>query len=168
MTSDDLKAIVLALIVASPGLIALFGQLRKDNSLSKKTSSERDQLEDEITEKVLTRANQEIDKYISRITDLESQLTSAHQMIEQLQKTDKERTQAMSDIEEKFKRDALLRANIEETLKTAVARIRELETALAGLNKENISLKREMVKRDERIAELESSGRTLGGGLIKR
>lgn len=57
----SLESILIALIAAAPGLFALIGTLKKDSAEASKTRSEREQLEDEITARVLQRARSEID-----------------------------------------------------------------------------------------------------------
>lgn len=81
----SIEAIIISLIAASPGLIALVGQLRKDAAAAHKTGTEREQLENEITEKVLTRADTEIVKLNQRVAMLESDLSKerlARQVVE--------------------------------------------------------------------------------------
>lgn len=64
----SVEAIVIAIIAASPGLLALIGQLRKDRASG-------EDIEDQITERVLKRANAEIEKLNKRVATLERELS---------------------------------------------------------------------------------------------
>lgn len=100
----SLEAIIISLIAASPGLIALIGQLRKDAAAAHKTGTEREQLENEITEKVLTRADTEIVKLNQRISALESDLSReriARQALEVDLETER---RARHDLETRFRK----------------------------------------------------------------
>ena len=134
----SLEAIVVALIAALPGLIALIGTLRKDSATANKTSSEREQLESEITEKVLTRADTEIVKLNQRISALESDLS-------------KERI-ARQALEVELATERKSRMDLESRLTVAQQRISALED--------------ELDKRNARIKELESRSNSGAGGLM--
>lgn len=134
----SLEAIIISLIAASPGLIALIGQLRKDAAAAHKTGTEREQLENEITEKVLTRADTEIVKLNQRISALESDLS-------------KERI-ARQTLEVELGTERKARIDLESRLTAAQQRISALED--------------ELDKRNARIKELEAGKRGSSGGLL--
>ena len=134
----SLESIIIALIAALPGLIALIGTLKKDSATASKTSSEREQLEAEITEKVLTRADTEIVKLNQRISSLESDLS-------------KERI-ARQTLEVELAAERKARVELEARLTTAQQRISALED--------------ELDKRNARIKELESARGGGAGGLM--
>ena len=134
----NLDSIIIALIAAAPGLIALIGQLRKDAAAAGKTTSEREQLEAEITEKVLTRADTEIVKLNQRISALESALAK-----------------------ERIERQAL-----EVALSTERSARVELEARLTAAQQRISALEDELDKRNARIKELESARGGGAGGLM--
>jgi hypothetical protein len=61
------EAIIIALIAAAPGLLALVGQIKRDRATG-------EDIEDQITERVLKRANEEIAKLTARVAALEREL----------------------------------------------------------------------------------------------
>lgn len=132
----SVEAIIIAVIGALPGLIALVGQLRKDTASASKTTSEREQLENEITEKVLTRADTEIVKLNQRIAALESALSQ----------------------------ERIARQTLEVELSTERKARIELETRLTAAQQRISALEDELDQRNKRIAELER-GAGRGGGL---
>ena len=131
----NLESIVIALIAALPGLVALIGQLRKDAATASKATSEREQLEAEITEKVLTRADTEIIKLNQRISALETALAK-----------------------ERVERQAL-----EAALSTERAARVELEMRLTAAQQRISALEDELDQRNKRIAELERGSSRMGG-----
>lgn len=133
----SLESIIIALIAALPGLIALIGTLKKDSATASKTSSEREQLEAEITEKVLTRADTEIVKLNQRISSLESDLS----------------------------RERLARIALEQELSTERKSRLDLESRLNAAQQRISALEDELDKRNARIKELESA-RGGAGGLM--
>jgi len=135
----SIEAIIIAVIGALPGLIALVGQLRKDTASASKTSSEREQLENEITEKVLTRADTEIVKLNQRIAALESSLSQ----------------------------ERIARQTLEVELSTERKARIELETRLTAAQQRISALEDELDQRNKRIRELEAArGTSAGGGLM--
>jgi len=133
----SIEAIIIAVIGALPGLIALVGQLRKDSASASKTTSEREQLENEITEKVLTRADTEIVKLNQRIAALESSLSQ----------------------------ERIARQTLEVELSTERKARIELETRLTAAQQRISALEDELDQRNKRIKELEAA-RGSAGGLI--
>ncbi len=95
----SVEAILIAMITAMPGLIALVGQLRKDKSQAVNLDAQAEQLRDEITKSVLATARQEIDRHTARITALESELARAQELIGQLQTMVRERDQAIANLQ---------------------------------------------------------------------
>ena len=134
----SLESIIIALIAALPGLIALIGTLKKDSATANKTSSEREQLEAEITEKVLTRADTEIVKLNQRISSLESDLS----------------------------RERLARIALEQELATERKSRLDLESRLNAAQQRISALEDELDKRNARIKELESARGGGAGGLM--
>ena len=134
----SLESIIIALIAALPGLIALIGTLKKDSATANKTSSEREQLEAEITEKVLTRADTEIVKLNQRISSLESDLS----------------------------RERLARIALEQELSTERKSRLDLESRLNAAQQRISALEDELDKRNARIKELESARGGGAGGLM--
>ena len=134
----SLESIIIALIAALPGLIALIGTLKKDSATASKTSSEREQLEAEITEKVLTRADTEIVKLNQRISSLESDLS----------------------------RERLARIALEQELSTERKSRLDLESRLNAAQQRISALEDELDKRNARIKELESACGGVAGGLM--
>ena len=134
----SLESIIIALIAALPGLIALIGTLKKDSATASKTSSEREQLEAEITEKVLTRADTEIVKLNQRISSLESDLS----------------------------RERLARIALEQELSTERKSRLDLESRLNAAQQRISALEDELDKRNARIKELESARGGGAGGLM--
>ena len=134
----SLESIIIALIAALPGLIALIGTLKKDSATASKTSSEREQLEAEITEKVLTRADTEIVKLNQRISSLESDLS----------------------------RERLARIALEQELSTERKSRLDLESRLNAAQQRISALEDELDKRNARIKELESRSTGGAGGLM--
>ena len=80
----NLESIIIALIAALPGLVALIGTIRKDRAQAGSIDAETEKLRDEITRSVLATAQQEINKYTGRITDLESLVERQNQRIANL------------------------------------------------------------------------------------
>lgn len=134
----SVESIIIALIAALPGLIALIGTLRKDKASADKTSTEREQLEAEITEKVLTRADTEIVKLNQRISALESDLS----------------------------RERLARMALEQELATERKSRMDLETRLNAAQQRISALEDELDKRNARIKELEAARTQGAGGLM--
>ena len=134
----SIEAIIIAIIGAMPGLVALIGQLRKDTASASKTSSEREQLENEITEKVLTRADTEIVKLNQRIAAMESELS----------------------------KERIARQALEAALATERAARVELEARLTAAQQRISALEDELDKRNQRIRELEAARGGAGGGLM--
>ena len=134
----SVEAIIIAVIGALPGLIALVGQLRKDTASASKTTSEREQLENEITEKVLTCADTEIVKLNQRIAALESSLSQ----------------------------ERIARQTLEVELSTERKARIELETRLTAAQQRISALEDELDQRNKRIRELEAARGGAGGGLM--
>lgn len=130
------ESIIIALIAALPGLISLIGQLRKDAATARKTLTEHEQLESDITEKVLARADTEIVKLNQRISALESALS----------------------------RERLERQALEIDLSHERAARIELEARLTAAQQRISALEDELDKREARIKELEAAGRTFENG----
>lgn len=171
------ESILLAMIASMPGLLALIGTLRKDAATAKKTSSEREQLEDEITERVLKRANEEIEKYQRQITALEVQLDAANKLIGELMERDQKREAAMNDLKKQFDSDTLLRANIEKALAVANDKIAVLTTELQAEREarksERADFQKQLDERDQIILNLQNQITQLkrsqtSGGLLTR
>ena len=148
--------ILIAVISSLPGLIALVGILRKDMATAKKTGSEREQLEDEITERVLKRAAAEIEKYQAKIIALETQLDAANTLIGELLDRDKKREAAMIALQKQFDNDTLLRANIEKALALANEKIAVLEISVKERDEIIARLQVDVSERDQVIIHLQS------------
>lgn len=95
----NFEAVLIAVVTALPGLIALIGQLRKDKSQAVTLDAQAEQLRDEITKSVLATARQEIDRHTARISALEAELTLAQKLIGQLQTLVRERDQAIANLQ---------------------------------------------------------------------
>ena len=70
----DYIPVVIALISGLVSLITLLSQQRKDTADAAKVESERQKLEDEITERVLARAREDMQRMQLEIDDLRSEL----------------------------------------------------------------------------------------------
>lgn len=70
----DAIPIVIALISGLVSLITLLSQRRKDTADAAKVESERQKLEDEITERVLARAREDMQRMQLEIDDLRGEL----------------------------------------------------------------------------------------------
>ena len=70
-------------------------------------------------------------------------LAHANATISELLERDRKREMAMIDLQQRFDRDALLRANVEEVLKIANAKIGELTQRVSALEDERDQLKAE-------------------------
>jgi chromosome segregation ATPase len=97
-----LATIIIALVINGPAWFALRSAnqkargeqaeaLIKAQSDAKTEATRRDQLEAELTEKVLTRADNEIEKYQKRVTALEKQQDADREVIDDLRKRDRNR-----------------------------------------------------------------------------
>ena len=87
---------MLAVVVTFYGI---FAQRRKVASESVTLDAQADKLRDEITRSVLATARQELERHMTRITALESELGRAQELIGQLQTMVRERDQAIANLQ---------------------------------------------------------------------
>lgn len=96
----SVEAVVIAIVGALPGLLALVGQLRKDKSQAVALDVEAEKLRDEITRSVLATAKAEMDRYAARVALLESELSKAQGLIAELQAMVRERDQVIANLQD--------------------------------------------------------------------
>ena len=74
--SDAAVTVLVAFIASLPGLLALFGQLKKDNSTARQTDADKDRIELEITEKIMGMTRAEIGRMEKRVDEVEERFNS--------------------------------------------------------------------------------------------
>ncbi len=115
-------------------------------------SDKREQLKDDLTEKVLKRADTEIDKYKARVEKLEENLETANELIEQLRAGKRESDQKVMNLEQALT-DRDRKFNADLTAERAARQ--DLECRLTDAQQRISSLEDELDKRNRRIKELE-------------
>jgi chromosome segregation ATPase len=115
-----------------------------------------------VTDALRLKAEMKADMAALRL-ELESAqkaLDESYRLIADLRDKDRKREREMSDLMIRFERDALLRANIEETLKLANEKIKELNERVRVLETDLDSARKLIIEKDRLIAELQSNSGT--------
>jgi len=128
-------SLIIAAALAIWQIVRERGKPRVDLSTSK-------ELEERVRKSLETSMLSENKRLSERVTFLETtiaareaELTESRQMIVDLTNLDRKREADMIKLTEQFERGELLRENIEKALETATARIKQLETDNAELQK---------------------------------
>ncbi len=120
---------MLAVVVTFYGI---FAQRRKVQSESVTLDAQAEKLRDEITRSVLATARQELERHMTRITALESELAEAQSLIRQLQTIGREKDQAMFNLQDAMnEREKKFNAEIAKR-DTVIA---DLQTQITALNR---------------------------------
>jgi DNA mismatch repair ATPase MutS len=162
MTSENIIVLIVALLVNVPTIYLLRANQRRIV-----TDADSTNIRDALTLKAeykaeLKELHDELDKEREKRKEIEAELTTARALISELMARDLARENTVRDLQEQFRRDALLRANVENALHLSNERIVELNARLNDAQKRISALEDELdkrdkaiIERDRRIAELE-------------
>lgn len=159
-----LAQFIITAIVAIPVYFKMRSEWRKATA-DADSSNVKDALELKREYKSdMTALETKYDLLANKFDIAQIELKEARILIEQLTERDEKREAEMRYLEEQFKRDALLRANVEEALKLSNQKIVELTQRVSALEDELDQARNLLIEKDRIIAELQSRP---GGRLIK-
>jgi chromosome segregation ATPase len=151
---------------------AIFSQrnFRKSQESINFTQSDSTNLKDALTLKAeykseLKELHDQLEKEREARKSVESELVKAHVLISELMARDLARENTVRDLQEQFRRDALLRANVENALHLSNEKIIELNIRLNDAQQRISVLEDELDKRDKEILERDRRISDLERGL---
>lgn len=149
MTSDDLikiMGVVVTLIIAWLG----YQQVKpKNTGDAVYATAQSVVLLSKRVDEVEAEKSELSDRLEAEITRLRKELDTAREVVAGLRQTIQNGEAAMGNLQKQFERDALLRANIEEALRVATERIKQLEADNLNLSMRLTTVEKERAKEQE-------------------
>lgn len=104
-----LVSLLVALVVNGPAYFMLRAASRKTRSEAKSEDTRREQMEQDITERVLKLAQAEVEKMQTKVSKLEADLSKANGLIDDLLGMVRERDQAIANLQDAVtQRDSII------------------------------------------------------------